>query len=55
VDINIIRSLVTVVMLIAFVGIVMWAWSAKRKRDFEQAAQLPFVEDEREHIDARQG
>ena len=44
-DITVIRSLVTVVMLASFVGIVIWAWSAKRKRAFEEAALLPFADD----------
>jgi cbb3-type cytochrome oxidase subunit 3 len=44
-DISVIRSLVTVVMLASFVGIVIWAWSAKRKRAFEEASLLPFADD----------
>jgi cytochrome c oxidase cbb3-type subunit 4 len=28
-----------------FVGIVLWAWSSKRARDFDEAANLPFTED----------
>ena len=35
------------VLLIAFLGIVAWAWSSKRKTEFEQAAQLPLGDDER--------
>ena len=45
-DINTIRSLVTVLSLVAFLGIVLWAWSAKRKPAFDEAAQLPFADDE---------
>jgi cbb3-type cytochrome oxidase subunit 3 len=30
----------------AFVGIVLWAYSGGRRRAFEEAAALPFVEDE---------
>jgi cytochrome c oxidase cbb3-type subunit 4 len=36
----------TVLLLLAFVGIVVWAWSGRRQRRFEQAARLP-LEDER--------
>jgi len=43
-DINDLRSIVTVVSLLIFVGIVVWAWS-KRKGRFDDAAQLPFKED----------
>ena len=45
-DINTIRSLVTVLSFLAFLGIVFWAWSAKRKQAFDEAAQLPFDTDE---------
>ena len=45
-DINTIRSLITVLSLAAFLGIVFWAWSAKRKAAFDEAAQLPFADDD---------
>ena len=45
-DINTIRSLITVLSLVAFLGIVFWAWSAKRKPAFDEAAQLPFADDD---------
>ncbi len=41
-DINLVRSVLTLVMLAVFVGIVAWAWSGKRKQAFDAAAQLPF-------------
>lgn len=43
-DVNDARSLVTVLSLIVFLGIVLWAWSAQRRRAFDEAAQLPFME-----------
>lgn len=45
-DLNIIRSVVTVVLFFAFIGIVLWAWSRPRKRMFDEAAHLPFADDE---------
>ncbi|MEZ5616088.1 MAG: cbb3-type cytochrome c oxidase subunit 3 [Rhodocyclaceae bacterium] len=45
-DINDMRSLVTVLAFIAFIGIVAWAWSGRRRAAFEEAARLPFSEDE---------
>lgn len=36
------RALITVLAFIAFIGIVIWAYSRKRRRDFEEAARLPF-------------
>ena len=41
-DINDLRVIVTVLALVAFLGIVFWAYSRKRKRDFDEAARLPF-------------
>ncbi len=44
-DVNTLRSLVTVAGLITFIGIVVWAWSRRNAADFEQAARLPFEQD----------
>jgi cytochrome c oxidase cbb3-type subunit 4 len=44
-DINDLRSVVTVVSLLTFVGIVAWAWSRRNQSNFEEAAQLPFKDD----------
>ena len=44
-DINTLRSITTVAALVAFLAIVVWAWSRKRKSDFEHAARLPFEQD----------
>jgi cytochrome c oxidase cbb3-type subunit 4 len=46
VGINDFRSAMTVVMFLIFIGIVFWAFSSKRKRAFDEAAQLPFEEDD---------
>lgn len=44
-DINDLRSIVTIISLLTFVGILVWAWSKRNQRDFEEAARLPFLED----------
>ena len=44
-DINSLRSLVTVIALVLFIGIVVWAWSGKNKARFDEAANLPFEQD----------
>jgi len=44
-DINDLRSIVTVVSLLTFVGIVVWAWSKRNQSRFDEAAQLPFKDD----------
>ena len=41
-DINDLRVVITVLAFVAFIGIVVWAYSRKRKHDFDEAARLPF-------------
>lgn len=38
-------SMMTVVMMAVFIGIVLWAWSGKRREDFEAAARVPLEDD----------
>ena len=45
-DINDMRSIVTVLAFATFVGIVLWAYSGRRRAAFEEAARLPFTEEE---------
>jgi cytochrome c oxidase cbb3-type subunit 4 len=40
------RSAVTIICMTTFIGIVIWAYSAARKQDFDEAAMLPFADDE---------
>ena len=44
-DINTLRSVATLVCLVAFLGIVRWAWSCRQAMAFEEAAQLPFADE----------
>ncbi|MBP9953352.1 MAG: cbb3-type cytochrome c oxidase subunit 3 [Ottowia sp.] len=44
-DINLLRSIVTVVAFVVFIGIVFWAWSRRNKERFDEAARLPFEQD----------
>ena len=44
-DIGTIRGLGTAVVFIAFIGVVLWAYSSKRKSNFDEAANLPFADD----------
>ncbi|MES2189914.1 MAG: cbb3-type cytochrome c oxidase subunit 3 [Pseudomonadota bacterium] len=41
-DINVLRSLVTVAAFVVFIGIMVWAYLPSRKALFDDAAQLPF-------------
>ncbi len=45
IDLNTLRQAVTVISFLVYGGIVWWAWSSSRNRDFEQAAALPFEAD----------
>jgi cytochrome c oxidase cbb3-type subunit 4 len=47
-DLNDLRSAVTVLSRLVFVGILAWTWSSRRREAFAAAAQLPFVEEEEE-------
>ena len=45
-DINDLRGLSTLFLMISFIGMCVWAYSSKRKKTFDEAAQLPFADDE---------
>jgi cytochrome c oxidase cbb3-type subunit 4 len=45
-DITTLRSAVTVVAFLTFLGIVIWAYGSARKSRFDAAARMPFEEDE---------
>ena len=44
-DLVTLRSIFTVLVFATFIGVWIWAWSSKRKQAFDEAANLPFVED----------
>jgi len=44
-DINILRSIVTVLFVISFFWITWWAYSKKQKDAFTDAANLPFADE----------
>ncbi len=39
-------SVMTVISFVTFIGIVVWTFVLKRGADFEQAAALPFADEE---------
>ncbi len=45
-DINDLRSMITLLSFVTFIGIMAWAYSGKRKQSFDEAALLPFSDDE---------
>lgn len=40
-----VRGAILIAMIIGFMGMWAWAWSKKRKPDFDRMAQLPLEED----------
>jgi len=40
---TLLHSIMTLITFITFVGIVLWAWSRKRKHEFSEAANAPFA------------
>jgi cytochrome c oxidase cbb3-type subunit IV len=47
-DINDLRGLSTAFLLVAFIGLCVWAYSRKRKKEFDEAANLPFADEDDE-------
>lgn len=45
-DINDLRSIITLMGFLCFLGICAWAYSNHAKSGFEEAAQLPFTDDD---------
>jgi cytochrome c oxidase cbb3-type subunit 4 len=45
-DINDLRGLSTLFLMVTFIGLCFWAYSSKRKKTFDEAAQLPFADEE---------
>lgn len=45
-DIIELRSLTTLFMFVAFLCIVVWAWKSSRRAGFDEAAQLPLIDEQ---------
>ncbi len=57
-DINDLRSVITVLLFLVFIGIVWWAYSDRRKETYAKAARIPLDDDGPlvpEAISAKQG
>jgi cytochrome c oxidase cbb3-type subunit 4 len=44
-DMGLFRGLLTLALMILFIGLVVWAFSRRRRKDFEAAARLPLEDD----------
>ncbi|MBO3275389.1 hypothetical protein D9M71_178500 [compost metagenome] len=55
-DIGTIRGIGTVVVVVAFIGVLLWAYSGKRKKSFDEATMLPFADDPeaKKHVEQEQ-
>ena len=47
-DAAVFHGLWTGALLVIFIGIVIWAWSGKRKTGFDEAARIPLGDDDLE-------
>ncbi|MDP1740263.1 MAG: CcoQ/FixQ family Cbb3-type cytochrome c oxidase assembly chaperone [Polaromonas sp.] len=44
-DVTTLRIAATLASFLTFVGILVWAWSRKNAKAFDEAARLPFEQD----------
>lgn len=51
-DINTLRSISPILVLLAFIGVCWWAFAPKRRKRFEEAAKLPFADEKQSQRDA---
>jgi cytochrome c oxidase cbb3-type subunit 4 len=45
-DVDVLRTIVTVLAFTAFVGVVLWAYGRGSRRGFDEASRLPFAGNE---------
>jgi cytochrome c oxidase cbb3-type subunit IV len=46
IEISIVRGILTLVLMLAFITLVVWLYGKRNKSAFDQAARLPLEEDE---------
>jgi cytochrome c oxidase cbb3-type subunit 4 len=44
-DINLLRSTVTLLSFLLFIGIMVWTFQRKHRESYDEAAALPFLDD----------
>lgn len=44
-DIGTVRGLITAILFVAFIALVFWAYSSRRKADFDKLARMPLEDD----------
>lgn len=45
-DLSDLRVVVTAISFIAFIGVVFWAYNKKQKANFDEAANIPFLDND---------
>ena len=45
-DVNDLRVAITVASLVLFIALMLHTWSRRRRAEYEEAAMLPFAEDQ---------
>lgn len=48
-DINLFRGILTVILLVLFIGLCIWVFSKKRKKQYEDAAKMALDNREAKH------
>ncbi|MCS4503174.1 hypothetical protein KBTX_02936 [wastewater metagenome] len=54
-DSGTLSGIITAVLMAAFIGIIGWAYSKRRKKDFDHAARLPLDAERRDAEKGRNG
>ncbi|MDR5860777.1 cbb3-type cytochrome c oxidase subunit 3 [Halomonas eurihalina] len=44
-DTGTLNGIIIILLIVAFVGLTLWAYSKGRRADFDEAAHLPFADD----------
>ncbi len=45
-DFDSLRTVTTIALMVAFIGVCAWAWSKRRRKRFDDAANLPFADED---------
>jgi cytochrome c oxidase cbb3-type subunit 4 len=45
INLDVVRVVLMIVLIVAFLGVWVWAWSSRRKETFHEASMLPLEED----------
>ncbi len=48
------QGVITLVLMVIFIGIVLWAYSSKRKKAFDEAANLVFADEQNQQEQKRE-